>query len=60
MTHAPGIVATSVVLRPDRRCAAFATDAVLFDIVLKPSLGNNGGGFARSAFETRPFFEADT
>lgn len=33
-------------------------NVLLFDFVLKRSLGNNGGGFARSVFETRPFFEA--
>jgi uncharacterized protein len=33
-------------------------NVLLFDFVLKRSLGNNGAGFARSVFETRPFFEA--
>jgi mannonate dehydratase len=33
-------------------------NVLLFDFVLKRSLGNNGIGFARSVFETRPFFEA--
>jgi mannonate dehydratase len=31
-------------------------NALLFDFVLKRSLVNNGAGFARSVFETRPFF----
>src|SRR5690349_18658692 len=33
-------------------------NVLLFDFVLKRSLGNNGAGFARSVFETRPYFEA--
>lgn len=33
-------------------------NVLLFDFVLKRSLGNNGAGFPRSVFETRPFFEA--
>jgi len=28
------------------------------DFARERSLGNNGAGFARSVFETRPFFEA--
>ena len=31
-------------------------NVLLFDFVLKRSLVNNGAGFARSVFETRPFF----
>jgi mannonate dehydratase len=31
-------------------------NALLFDFVLKRSLVNNGAGFARSVFETRPYF----
>lgn len=47
----------------DRRAVAPLSElrnsnVLLFDFVLKRSLGNNGAGFARSVFETRPFFEA--
>jgi predicted TIM-barrel fold metal-dependent hydrolase len=33
-------------------------NVLLFDFVLKRSLAHNGAGFARSVFETRPFFAA--
>ena len=32
-------------------------NVLLFDFVLKRSLANNGAAFARTVFETRPFFE---
>jgi mannonate dehydratase len=31
-------------------------NVLLFDFVLKRTLASHGAGFARSVFETRPFF----
>ena len=53
-----GVFSMEGLLAPLAELRSLATDhnALLFDFVLKRSLVNNGAGFARSVFETRPFF----